>query len=270
MIPAPYLGPVRTDRSTSNPSYWTPDGRALVAVAEPFDFGAPGGFEAFIAAAGVAPIRYYFYDQALQYAQEAQRTPGREEDPLAAAFWGAFSTQGRNPSADGFTELAAGAFIAAGAAFTVAGGAGLISLAADVAPVVDVVAAGTGESFVGPATGTLLEPGLQASGAIAYAAPGVAAPEIIGVATGAGAFLNPLTNLALPPSSPAIAAPAAQAASAAVKSIAAGLTAALKSAFSPKPAAAAAPAPASQPLASSSTNPLAALALVAGALALLR
>jgi hypothetical protein len=55
------------------------------------------------------------------------------------------------------------------------------------------------ESFVGPPTGTVQEAGLQSSGAVTSSAPGAGAPQVIGVAAGAGPFISPVTGSELPP-----------------------------------------------------------------------
>lgn len=68
-------------------------------------------------------------------------------------------------------------------------GAGLASLTAPTAAGGSTSLAGAGESFLGPATGTVLEPGVQAAGGAVVNPITASAPVVSGVASGAGPFV---------------------------------------------------------------------------------
>jgi hypothetical protein len=111
-----------------------------------------------------------------------------------------------------------------------------IAAAGDAAPALtssEITGAGatTSESFVGPATGQILGSGVQASGAVVTPIASAAAPDVIGVATGGGAFLD-AAGAALPAQG-AISA-AASPAQAVVDAVKSGAGSALKSAVSGK------------------------------------
>jgi hypothetical protein len=142
---------------------------------------------------------------------------------LIAATGGAILAGSGGTAGAGVAEAGAGAGVAEGAAVSEsflgpatgtvlepglqASGAFVTPIGTAGLPVVSGIAVGAGafmpqlgapvlegagaESFVGPPTGTVLEPGLQASGAVVTPVGEAGLPVVSGVATGAGAFLPP-------------------------------------------------------------------------------
>jgi hypothetical protein len=72
--PQPYEGAVRTDRSTDNPSFWTQDGRRLLAV---------GG-------------KHYLWNEAVKYANSIEHNDLYYSAEGTSPWWDALGSQGTN------------------------------------------------------------------------------------------------------------------------------------------------------------------------------